>query len=227
MSAAPVITVDGPSGSGKGTISQWLARRLDWHLLDSGALYRLTALAARKQGLDLDDHEAVAGAARDLDVSFDAHTGEGVQTFLQGEDVSLALRTEECGRDASRVASAPAVREALLERQRAFRRPPGLVADGRDMGTVVFADAELKFFLTASPETRALRRHKQLNQKGISANLADLLEEIRARDTRDQNRAVSPLKPASDAFVLDTTEMNAGQVCEAVYARIRQAGLGA
>lgn len=225
--SAPVIAVDGPSGSGKGTISQWLAATLGWHLLDSGALYRLVALAAQRQGIGLDDTEALAAAALALNVEFDAHSGEGVQVVMAGEDVSRALRTEECARDASHVAALPAVRQALLDRQRMFRKPPGLVADGRDMGSVVFPDAELKIFLTASAECRARRRHKQLNQKGIGANLADLLEEIRARDSRDQSRAVSPLKPAPDAFVLDTTGMTIGEVCEAVYAEARARGLAA
>lgn len=224
---APVVAVDGPSGSGKGTVSQWLATTLGWHLLDSGALYRLVALAMQKQGIAIDDIDALAAAALNLDVAFDAHSGDGVQVVMDGHDVSRALRTEACARDASRVAALPAVREALLQRQQMFRQPPGLVADGRDMGTVVFPDAERKIFLTASAECRARRRHKQLNQKGISARLTDLLEEIRARDTRDQNRAVSPLKPAPDAFVLDTTEMNIGEVCEAVYAEVRACGLAA
>jgi cytidylate kinase len=222
MSEIPVITIDGPSGSGKGVISQWLARQLGWQLLDSGALYRLLALAARKHGIALTDAKKLAELAGNLDIEFDAHSGEGVATFLAGENVSLALRTEDCGRDASQVAAIPRVRTALLDRQRAFRRVPGLVADGRDMGTVVFPDAELKIFLTASAEERARRRHKQLNQKGIGANLAALSEEIRARDERDQNRAVSPLIPASDAYILDTTNLGIEQVCQAAYAKVQE-----
>lgn len=222
MSEAPVITLDGPSGSGKGAISQWLAQQLDWQLLDSGALYRLLALAARRQAVSLADTQQLAELACNLDIEFDAHSEEGVLTFLGGENVSRALRTEESGRDASRVAAIPEVRTALLDRQRAFRRPPGLVADGRDMGTVVFPDAALKIFLTASAEERARRRHKQLNQKGIGANLAALSEEIRARDERDQNRAVSPLKPALDAYILDTTHLGIEEVCQAVYAKVQE-----
>ncbi len=221
----PVITIDGPSGSGKGAISQWLAQELDWHLLDSGALYRLLALAAKKNNIGLSDAVALASAAREMEIEFDPRGDEGVKTSLFGEDVSLQLRTEECGRDASQVAAIPEVREALLDRQRAFRQSPGLVADGRDMGTVVFQNAELKIFLTASAEERARRRHKQLNQKGIGANLAALSEEIRARDERDQNRAVSPLKPASDAFVLDTTDIGIEEVCQIVYSKVKEAGL--
>ncbi|MBN1378402.1 MAG: (d)CMP kinase [Gammaproteobacteria bacterium] len=222
MSAIPVITVDGPSGSGKGVISQWLAQKLGWHLLDSGALYRLLALAAEKHSLSLSDIVRLVELAQKLDIQFDTQSAEGVITFLAGEDVSLALRTEECARNASQVAAIPEVRTALLERQRAFRQVPGLVADGRDMGTVVFPDAELKIFLTASAAERARRRHKQLNQKGISANLAALSEEIRARDERDQNRAVSPLKPAANAIILDTTHMGIDAVCQAAYTKVQE-----
>jgi cytidylate kinase len=221
----PVIAIDGPSGSGKGTISQRLAEQLGWHLLDSGALYRLTALAARQAGVDLQDSAALADIARELAVDFRIEPGEGVNPYLQGKNVSSLLRTEEGGRDASIVAAIPAVREALLGRQRAFRRSPGLVADGRDMGTVVFPDAELKIFLTASPESRAERRHKQLNHKGIGANLAGLLQDIVARDERDRTRVASPLKPAEDAVVLDTTELGIEQVCDQVFSHVRARGL--
>ncbi|HEX7028731.1 MAG TPA: (d)CMP kinase [Gammaproteobacteria bacterium] len=225
MSKVPIITVDGPSGSGKGTISQRLADWLQWQLLDSGALYRLVALAANREGVDLENGPALARIALNLDIAFDAKAGEGVQTYLKGEDVSGELRTEECGRSASIVAAIPSVREALLARQRAFARPPGLVADGRDMGTVVFPQADLKIFLTASDEARAERRYKQLNQKGIGANLADLLRDIRARDERDLNRATSPLKPAADALVLDTTAMGVPEVCDVVFAAVKAKGL--
>jgi cytidylate kinase len=221
----PVIAIDGPSGSGKGTISQRLAERLGWHLLDSGALYRLTALAARQAGVNLQDATALAGIAAGLAVDFRIMQGEGVEPYLNGENVSAQLRTEECGRDASIVAAIPAVRQALLGRQRGFRRSPGLVADGRDMGTVVFPDAELKIFLTASAESRAERRYKQLNQKGIGANLAGLLQDILARDERDRSRAASPLKAAEDAVVLDTTELSIDQVCDRVFAQVQARGL--
>jgi cytidylate kinase len=225
MSEIPVITVDGPSGSGKGVISQWLAQQLGWHLLDSGALYRLLALAASQNSVELDDLSGLAELAHGMDIEFDAESEEGVVTYLSGEDVSRKLRTETCGHDASQIAAIPEVRAALLDRQRSFRQKPGLVADGRDMGTVVFPDAELKIFLTASAEERARRRHKQLNQKGFDANLAALSEEIRARDERDQNRAVSPLKPAVDAFILDTTDLDIDAVCQVAYAKVRQSRL--
>jgi len=205
----PVLTIDGPSGSGKGTIAALVAQDLGWHLLDSGALYRLVALGAQRRGIDLADETALAGYAARLDVSFEIQPGTGeARIWLEGEVVGDAIRSETTGNAASKVAALPAVRQALLQRQRDFRRPPGLVADGRDMGTVVFPDAGLKIFLTASVEERARRRYKQLIQKGISANLPDLLTEIAERDARDTQRTVSPLKPADDAVVLDTTGLS-------------------
>ena len=211
---APVITVDGPSGVGKGTLCQWLARRLGWHLLDSGALYRLTALAALNRDLPLEDESSVAAAAAGLDVEFVAAEGDGaLRVILDGIDVGAALRSETAGNAASRVAALPAVRAALLQRQRDFRRRPGLIADGRDMGTVVFPDAELKLFLTASAEERARRRHKQLSEQGLDANLKSLRNEIAERDARDTQRAAAPLRPAADAEVLDTTGLSVTEVC--------------
>lgn len=204
--AIPVITVDGPSGSGKGTVSRRVAIRLGWHFLDSGALYRLVAVAARHHAVPLEDEISLKTLAAHLDVEFEAVEGDvESRILLEGEDVGNAIRTEECGRDASVVAALPAVRQALLERQRAFREPPGLVADGRDMGTVVFPEAQLKVFLTASRDERARRRYKQLSEKGIDANLQHILGELAARDARDSERSVSPLRPADDAVIIDTT----------------------
>ncbi len=215
----PVITIDGPSGSGKGTISRWLATRLGWQVLDSGSLYRLVALLAIRRSIAIDNESGLAEAALQLDIAFNPSDDGELQVNLEGEDVSTALRDENCGKVASQIAAISAVREALLQRQRAFRQAPGLIADGRDMGTVVFPDAELKFYLTASVEERAQRRYKQLNQKGISATLATLLADIEARDRRDQSREVSPLKPAEDAHILDTSDMSVQEVCDTVFAR--------
>ena len=212
----PVIAIDGPSASGKGTIAEKVAERLGFHVLDSGALYRLTALHAMRQGVSLTDEAAVAALAASLPAEF----RQG-QVWLAGENVSQAIRAEEVGEGASKVAALPAVREALLARQRAYAKAPGLVADGRDMGTVVFPEAQTKVFLTASPEARAERRYKQLIEKGNSANLADLVRDMRARDERDTRRAVAPLKPAQDALVLDSTRLNIEQVVEAVLERHR------
>jgi cytidylate kinase len=205
--ATPVITVDGPSGSGKGTISRLLAEKLGWHLLDSGALYRLVALAAQRRSVALDDVEALREVATDLQVEFPVVGGES-RVHLEGDDVTLAIRDEACGVAASRVAALPAVREALLERQRVFRQPPGLVADGRDMGTVVFPDAPLKIFLTASIAARADRRWKQLREQGVDANLDALYRDLAERDARDAQRSVSPLKAAEDAVTVDSTAMD-------------------
>ncbi|AJR09335.1 (d)CMP kinase [Photobacterium gaetbulicola] len=216
---APVITVDGPSGAGKGTLCMLLADKLGWKLLDSGAIYRVLALAALHHGVDLESEDALVPLAAHLDVQFIAE-GELVKVILEGEDVSGELRKEETGMAASKVAALPRVREALLRRQRAFSEAPGLVADGRDMGTVVFPQAEVKIFLDASAEERANRRMKQLQQKGLDVNFDHLLKEIQERDYRDRNRAVAPLRPAADALVLDSTEMSIDQVIELALAHI-------
>lgn len=215
MSGAPVIAIDGPSGSGKGTIARRVAAALGFHLLDSGALYRLTALAARRRGVDIDDVPGVVRAAREMRVAFGAD--DGAETvWLDGDEVEAELRTEECGRMASRIAAVPEVREALKERQRDFREPPGLVADGRDMGTAIFPGAELKIFLTASAGERARRRYKQLKDKGIDVTLAGLARDIAERDRRDTERTVAPLVPADDAIVIDSTSLGIEQVTEKV-----------
>ena len=219
IAVAPVIAIDGPSGSGKGTVAGLLAKQLGWGLLDSGALYRLLAFAARNHGVDLTNEEAMKVLAAHLDVQFVAR-GEGQRIILEGEDVTDAIRNEQIGAGASQVAALPAVREALLQRQRAFQEMPGLVADGRDMGTVVFPDAPLKVFLTASAEERARRRYLQLKAKGDDVNLASLLEEIRARDERDTQRAVAPLKPAADAIQLDSTALSIEQVLERILSEV-------
>jgi len=220
----PVITVDGPGGSGKGTVTQMLARRLGWHLLDSGALYRLTALAAERQGVALDDEAGLARVAATLDVRFEpTPPGQPARVLLAGEDVTAAIRTERCGDNASRVAVLQSVRDALLQRQRDFRKAPGLVADGRDMGTVVFPDAPFKIFLTATAEERARRRFKQLKEAGVNVNIDALLEEIRARDERDMNRSVAPLRPADDAQVIDSTGLSIEEVLDRCMAVVGQA----
>ena len=212
--SAPVLTIDGPTASGKGTIAQGAAQRLGFHYLDSGALYRLLALAALRAGVHASDKDELARLALQLPLRFD-----GGRAFLGNEDATAAIRAEEVGVTASRVAVHPAVRNALLELQRAFRRPPGLVADGRDMGTVVFPDATLKVFLTATVESRAERRHKQLIEKGVSATLPALLQDLRERDARDSGRVVAPLKPAEGAWVLDSTGLGVEQTIEMVVAR--------
>ena len=221
---SPVITVDGPSGAGKGTISHLLADALGWHLLDSGALYRVTGHACLLEGVSWDDEAAVTAVARDLDVSFTGADGE-IRVAYKGVDVSQAIRTEEGGRGASTVAAIASVREALLGRQRQFQQMPGLVADGRDMGTVVFPAAPLKFFLTASPEERARRRYKQLIAKGENVSLPRLLEDIQERDERDSSRAVSPLLPAEDAIILDSSTMPIAEVFALVMLKVEEKGL--
>ncbi len=221
-STAFVLTIDGPSGSGKGTISRAVANRVGWHLLDSGALYRLVALAGKQASLAPEDQEAHAYLARTMDVVFGVNARGDELVTLRGQDVTADIRSEEAGQGASRVAAWPVVREALLDRQRAFAAPPGLVADGRDMGTVVFPGADLKIFLTASPEERAQRRYKQLKDKGSGVSLAALSREITERDLRDSTRAIAPLKPASDARVIDST----GLSIEAVVSRVLEWGMG-
>jgi len=218
----PVITVDGPSGTGKGTVCSYLSNWLRWHFLDSGALYRVLALTAERHAVDPDDESGIASLAKKLDVKFNNQgVGQEVTVILEREDVSQLIRTESCARAASQLAAYPKVRKALLARQQAFRKMPGLIADGRDMGTVVFTDARLKIFLTASEEERARRRHKQLKEKGFDVNLPQLSVEIIERDARDSQRTVSPLKPADDAVVIDTTNLNIEEVIQQVSMLVR------
>lgn len=223
VNLAPIIAIDGPTASGKGTVSQIVATHLNWHLLDSGALYRVVALAAVQHNVALDNAQGLEVLAANLDVQFKA-VGSGMppRVILEGEDVSEAIRAESHATLASKVSAIPAVRAALMERQRAFREAPGLVADGRDMGTVVFPDAALKFYMTASPEVRAERRYRQLSEKGANVKLVALVEEIRARDLRDQERAASPLKPALDAIVIDTSKLDINQVVDRVMTDVRR-----
>ncbi len=220
-----IVTIDGPSGSGKGTVSRALADHLGWHLLDSGALYRLTALAAQLKRIPDADEAALASLAAGMNATL-SYRGGVEQATLDGEDVSDALRSEHCGELASRVAAVPGVRHALLDRQRAYARPPGLVADGRDMGTVVFPSARVKLFLTASSEERALRRHKQLKQKGIDVSLRTLSEDIGQRDERDANRSLSPLRAADDARVIDSTRLSPEEVTARILPLLEAAGIG-
>ncbi|MEM6512812.1 MAG: (d)CMP kinase [Pseudomonadota bacterium] len=223
--SVPVIAIDGPSGSGKGTVSRRVASALGWQLLDSGALYRLVGLAAEQTGLSPDRAEDLASLARTLNIRFEA-TADGDELIrLDGEDVTAEIRTEFAGERASKVAAVPAVRSALMDLQLGFRSPPGLVADGRDMGTTVFPDAPLKVFLTASAEERAKRRHKQLKLKGIDVNLAALSRDIEARDQRDSQRSVAPLVPADDARLLDSSDLSIESVTETVLGWAREIGI--
>lgn len=215
----PVITVDGPSGSGKGTLAQAIAQALGWHLLDSGALYRIIGVMCERRGVDFDDEKAVAALAERLHIEF---VGDAV--VVDGSNLADDIRTEDAGALASKVAHWPAVRDAVLSLQRSLRQSPGLVADGRDMGTVVFPDAQCKFFLDASAEERAQRRYKQLKNKGLSVSLRGLLEQIQERDARDRGRAVAPLKPAEDAIVIDSTSMSIDAVLERVMAEVKNRG---
>jgi len=214
--SVPVITIDGPGGSGKGTVAMRLAQNLGWHFLDSGALYRIVAVAAMERAIEADNEHALGELARHLDIKF-SFTGDEVVILLDGNRIASKLRSEEAGVFASKIAAVAAVRAALVHRQRAFRRLPGLVADGRDMGTVIFPDANLKIFLTASVEARADRRYKQLKEKGESVNLSRLFRDIEKRDERDMSRPISPLAPAEDAQLIDSTEMSIEMVLEEIH----------
>ena len=215
-----IVTIDGPSGAGKGTLSQLVAKKLGYHLLDSGALYRLVALSAHKLNADISDEQTVAEIASRLDVKFDV-AGDSTLILLAGENVTDAIRQESVSMNASVVAAYPKVRTALLQRQKDFVQTPGLVADGRDMGTTVFPEAQVKIFLTASAEARAERRYKQLSQKGVDVDIAEIVRDIKARDERDSQREASPLKPADDALVLDSTLMTIDEVLKAILDTVR------
>lgn len=224
MSEAPVVTIDGPGGAGKGTVSLLLARRLGWHYLDSGALYRLVAVAAARDGIDIDDGDALARRVRQLRIEFRV-LADALQVLLDGVDVSAGVREEACARAASRLAMHVPVRAALLPLQRAFASPPGLVAEGRDMGTVVFPQAPLKIFLTASAEQRARRRWLQLSQAGVDASLAAILDDLRRRDAQDASRTTAPLRPADDAVLIDSSDLTADEVCARIAGYCQERGL--
>jgi len=223
--SVPVIAVDGPAGVGKGVVTRWLMTHTGWHRLDSGALYRILALAAHRAGIPLDESQRVAALASALDIRFTGETEADEAILVNGENWTSALREETTGDLASRIATATVVRDALLQRQRDFRTAPGLIADGRDMGTVVFPDAVLKLFLDASAEARAERRHRQLSRKGLDVNLADLFAEVRARDERDRTRTVAPLVAAVDAVTIDTTAMGVQEVLQVVAALLKARNL--
>ena len=223
--SVPVIAVDGPAGVGKGVVTRWLMTHTGWHRLDSGALYRILALAAHRAGIPLDESQRVAALASALDIRFTGETEADEAILVNGENWTSALREETTGDLASRIATATVVRDALLQRQRDFRTAPGLIADGRDMGTVVFPDAVLKLFLDASAEARAERRHRQLSRKGLDVNLADLFVEVRARDERDRTRTVAPLVAAADAVTIDVTEMGVQEVLQVVAALLKARNL--
>lgn len=216
----PVITIDGPTGSGKGTVGKLLAEKLNWHFLDSGAIYRILALVALQQKIKIDNVNGLESLASTLDVEVIDKTGEMQQFLYRGVDVTNAIRQEGCGVYASEIAVLPKVRQALFETQRRFRKPPGLVADGRDMGTVVFPDAILKIYLTATPRERAIRRYQQLQQKGINVSLHDVELDLLDRDMRDEKRIVAPLKPSSDAFLIDATNLPIAEVLSQIVQRI-------
>lgn len=220
---APLITIDGPGSTGKGTVSHLLAHKLGWHLLDSGIFYRVLALAAQQNTTELDNEEALHLLALNLDIQFvTKEIGTEPRIILENDDVSEDIRSEKCGNAASKVAALPMVRKALLARQRSFLKPPGLVADGRDMGTVVFPDADLKIFLVATFEERCQRRYRQLQQKGINVSLADVSQELKMRDERDKSRVVAPMKPATDAIIIDTTNLSIEHVVKMILAKLKE-----